>query len=341
MKEILTDIERWISTNTPIAIATVLQTWGSSPRRVGAKMAVTPKGQICGSVSGGCVEAAVIETALDVLKSGKPQLLHFGVTNDTAWDVGLACGGSIDIFVKPFNSAQLESIKTAIEANCGLAIVTVIHGPDEDLGREMLIHGDGNIIGTLGESLGAVVIPQAREAILSGQSRRVMRARSLEVFIDVIAPSPEIVIIGGVHIAIALVKLAAVLDYRVTIIDPREVFSSDERFPNVHRLFRAWPTEALSQIVLSPLSAVVVLTHDPKIDDPALRSALQSPAFYVGALGSPTTQQQRCERLLASGIPEDLLAKLHSPVGLHLGGHTPEEIALSILSEIVMVRNQH
>jgi xanthine dehydrogenase accessory factor len=173
-----------------------------------------------------------------------------------------------------------------------------------------------------------------------GRSLRKALSESFGLFFDVIAPAPEVIAVGGVHIAIALTQLAKVMGYRTTVVDPRGVFGTDARFPHVDRLIQAWPDEGLGQITLSCLSAVAVLTHDPKLDDPALKIALPSEAFYVGALGSPVTNAQRRERLQTAGLSEDLLDKLHSPIGLEIGSRTPDEIALAIMAQIVACRNQ-
>jgi len=341
MKDILTDLDRWHAAGEAIALATVIQTWGSSPRRVGAKMAFTASGQMCGSVSGGCVEGAVYETGLSVIKTGKPQLLHFGVTNETAWEVGLACGGSIDIFVQRLDPGWFDVIRSIIQADRSSAVVTVIRGPIDLLGRELIVAEDGTISGAIDPEIDREVLAAAQDVLCDGQSQRhvIAATEPIEIFLDVIAPSPEIITVGGVHIAIALTQIAKVMGYRTTVIDPRGVFGTDARFPQVDRLIQAWPDEALAQINLSCLSAVVMLTHDPKLDDPALKIALPSNAFYVGALGSRVTQEQRRQRLLAAGISETNLAKLHAPIGIDLGGQTPEEIALAIMAEIVALRN--
>jgi xanthine dehydrogenase accessory factor len=342
MKDILIDLDRWHAAGEAIALATVVQTWGSSPRRVGAKMALTASDQMCGSISGGCVEGTVYETGRDVIKSGKPQLLHFGVANEAAWDVGLACGGSIDVFVQRLDPEWYEVIRPIIHADQSNVVATVICGPIDLLGRQMIVKDDGQTIGSIAPEIDRAVLAAVPDVLRTGQSQRqtIAATESIEVFLDVIAPSPEIIVVGGVHIAIALTQLAKVMSYRTTVIDPRGVFGTDARFSHVDRLIHAWPDEALSQITLSGLSAVVMLTHDPKLDDPALKIALPSPAFYIGALGSQKTQEQRRQRMLAVGISKTDLAKLHGPIGIDLGGQTPEEIALAVMAEIVAVRNR-
>ncbi len=303
-------------------------------------MALTASGEVSGSVSGGCVEGAVIEAGFGVIRTGQPQLLHFGVTNDTAWDVGLACGGAIEVFVQRLDRVTYEVIRSALGDDRSSVIVTVIRGPTELLGRSIVVNETGEVIGTLGIESDWAAIEAATDVLCTGQSQRKALPNSIELFFDVIAPAPEIIAVGGVHIAIALTQLAKVMGYRTTVVDPRGVFGTDTRFPHIDRLIQAWPDEGLAQLKLSCLSAVAVLTHDPKLDDPALKIALPSEAFYVGALGSPVTQAQRRERLLAAGLSETDLDRLHSPIGLEIGSKSPEEIALAIMAQIVACRNQ-
>ena len=336
MLDVLPDIERWRKEGRPIALATVIETWGSAPRPAGAKMAMTADARIAGSVSGGCVEAAVVEAGMEVIETGKPHLLHFGVSDETAWGVGLACGGKIEVFVKTLESESYREIKKLLDEGRPIALVTVIEGPGT--GRELVVEESGAVVGRLGGELEEKVISEARAALAEGLSRR-SRPQDTEVFIDVIAPSPTLIVVGGVHIAIPLTALAKTLGYRTVIVDPRGVFGSKERFPHADRLMSEWPAEALQEIVLNRSTAVAALTHDPKLDDPALRSALQSPAFYVGALGSRKTQKKRRKRLLEGGLSEEQVARLWAPIGLDIGSRTPEEIALAVMAQIVAARN--
>jgi xanthine dehydrogenase accessory factor len=340
MRDILPDLDEWRAENKPIALATVVQTWGSSPRRAGAKMALSPDGRITGSVSGGCVEGAVFEAGVEVLKSNTPQLLHFGVADETAWDVGLACGGSIDIFVKPLDPDFFKAVRSELVEEHPAVTVTVLRGPEELLGRELLVREAGDVTGTIREDLDQSALKLAREALAQGVSRRALLNESVEVFLEVSLPPPALIAVGGVHITIALMALAKTLGYRTVVIDPRSAFGNAERFPNVDQLIQAWPQEAFQKLPLTRSTAVAMLTHDPKLDDPALKIALPSPAFYVGALGSKTTQAKRRQRLLDEGLTEGQLNRLHGPIGLQIGAGTPEEIAMSIMAEIVAVRNQ-
>jgi xanthine dehydrogenase accessory factor len=340
MRDILSDLDNWREEDKSIALATVVQTWGSSPRRAGAKMALTPDGKITGSVSGGCVEGAVFDTGVEVLKSGQPQLLHFGVADETAWEVGLACGGSIDIFVKPLETEFFKALRSVWVNESPAVIVTVVRGPNEMLGREMLLRDDGKVVGTISNEWDERVLKLARETLSNGASQRLMLSESIEVFLEVILPPPTLIAVGGVHITIALMALAKTLGYRTVVIDPRSAFGSEARFPHVDQLIQLWPDEAFRQIPPDRSTAIAMLTHDPKLDDPALKIALPSSAFYVGALGSKTTQAKRRQRLLDDGLTEAQLNRLHGPIGLEIGAGTPEEIAISIMAEIVSARNK-
>ena len=340
MRDILSDLDSWrVGDNKSIALATVIQTWGSSPRRAGAKMALTPDGKITGSVSGGCVEGAVFEEGVEALKKNRPKLLHFGVADETAWEVGLACGGSIDIFVKPLDTELFKSLHSVLTEEQSAALVTVVKGPDEILGREMLVPENGSVTGTLRKDLNEQALNLAKETLAGGESRRATLNEDIEVFMEVILPPPTLIAVGGVHITIALMALAKTLGYRTVVVDPRTAFGNETRFPNVDQLIPLWPQEAFQKIPITRSTAIAMLTHDPKLDDPALKIALPSAAFYVGALGSKTTQAKRRQRLLDEGLSEEQLNRLHGPIGLEIGAGTPEEIAMSIMAEIVAARN--
>ncbi len=340
MRDVMETIERWQGEGQAVALATVVQTWGSSPRQAGAKMALTPAGHIVGSVSGGCVEGAVYEEGVAALQSGAPKLLHFGVADETAWEVGLACGGSIDVFVQPLAPDYFRAARAANLENAPFAVVTVVKGPAELMGKAALASEAGLRWGSLGPALDAPAAELARAALAEGQSRRSQVAEGVDAFVEVVLPPPTLIAVGGVHITIALVALAKTLGYTTIVIDPRKAFGNEERFPHVDRLLQAWPDEALAEIPLTRGTAVAMLTHDPKLDDPALKLALPSPAFYVGALGSRNTQAKRRQRLLDDGMKPEDLDRLHGPIGLELNAHTPEEIALSIMGEIVAARNK-
>ena len=340
MREVIDDITRWLFDGaSDIALATVLTTWGSAPRKAGAKMAFTAGGAaISGSVSGGCVEGAVIEAGGEVLADGRPRLLRFGVADETAWGVGLACGGTIEVFVERLDVAAYDAARRWIDAGTSGALLTAVAGPDEWLGGKAMIEDGAVTAGSLAPTLDADVIALADAA---RTAQRITTAGGLELFIDPVRPSPSLVIVGGAHIAVALARLAKVVGYRTVVIDPRRAFGSTVRFPDVDRLVQAWPDKALAEEPLAAEAAVVTLSHDPKIDDPALRAALSSNAFYIGALGSRQTHAARRQRLAALGFSDAQLARIHAPIGLDIGADNPEEIALAIMAEVVQAwRNQ-
>ena len=343
MRDIFPDLTRWVERDEPIALATVIRTWGSSPRGVGAKMALTPGGKITGSVSGGCVEGAVAEAGTQVLKTGQPQLLHFGVADETAWQVGLACGGSIDVYVNRLDHDLFEILRMGMQEARPMVVATVVRGPDPLLGEQMVLTKEGKIYGSLSSPYENQVLAGAEAALAKGRAKSLRLERHgeepVEIFADVLLPPPALVMVGGVHIAIALTSIARTLGYRSVIVDPRRAFGSPERFSHGDELIQAWPDEAFSRIELTENTAVVMLTHDPKIDDPALKIVLNSPVFYIGVLGSRNTHAKRRIRLLEAGISEPQLARLHAPIGLDIGGDTPEEIALAVMAEIVAARN--
>lgn len=341
MRDLLPDIDRWRAAGETIAVATVVRTWGSAPRGVGSRMALTRGRGIAGSVSGGCVEGAVLEAGQEVLGSGRARLLHFGVADETAWAVGLSCGGVIEVFVEPLDLEIYDAVRLELLGERPAALAEVVKGPDDLLGRKLLLRPDGSVEGSI-PGLDAPVREAAQAALAEGRSRRVElpAATPVEIFVEALRPSPTLAIVGGVHIAVALTALAKTLGYRTIVVDPRQAFGNAERFPHAERIVQAWPDEALGEIGLTASTAVAVLTHDPKLDDPALRAALASPAFYVGALGSKATQEKRRRRLLEAGLSEEQLGRLHAPIGLELGGRSPEEIALSVMAQIVAERNK-
>lgn len=343
MREVINDIERWQTEEETVALATVIATWGSSPRRPGAKMALTPAGKIAGSVSGGCVEGAVFEAGVEALEQKQARRLHFGVADETAWDVGLACGGEIDIFVEPLDPELAQRIGRLLREERAGVVATVVEGPEDLVGAKLFVDEDGEVSGDLDERIAATVREEAVHALATGQPRRITastEAAPVELFLDVILPPPTLIMVGGVHIAIALAKMARALNFRTIIVDPRRAFGSEERFPEVDVLIQKWPQEAFEELALTPSTAVTMLTHDPKIDDPALKIVLNSPAYYVGALGSSRTHARRRQRLLEDGVPEELLDRIHAPIGLDIEAQTPEEIAVAVMAEMVAARRQ-
>ncbi|MCB8951366.1 MAG: XdhC family protein [Ardenticatenales bacterium] len=340
MQEVIADIDRWQADGHPVALATVIETWGSAPRKVGAKLALTPAGGMAGSVSGGCVEGAVFAAGVETLESGRPQLLTFGVADETAWDVGLACGGSIKVFVEPLPAAVYAVLREGVLADEGLAVTTVIAGPDNWLGTKAVVGPGGVVFAEMPASLQTKALAAAKEALTHGRSQSVTvnEPQPCTLFVEAILPLPNLIMVGGVHIAVALTHMARTLGYRTVVIDPRRAFGNTARFPHADQVIQAWPDKAFPQVKLNQGTAVAMLTHDPKIDDPALKIVLPSAAFYVGALGSRGTQEKRRRRLENAGIPPHLIQRIHGPIGLDINAQTPEEIALSIMAEIVAAR---
>jgi len=363
MREIIEQVEAWSQAGEPVAVATVIGTWGSAPRAVGAKMALTPAHHIAGSVSGGCVEGAVFEVGVETLAQKMPHLLHFGVADATALEmVGLACGGSIDVFVEPLTPALLSCWHEAFVTDTPVATATLVRGPAGYVGYKVMVGGDGAVrTSSQDERYNPItlqLLTSAQIALREGNSKRLVlpvtlpapvamggggepagAEEEMEAFIDVILPKPTLIIVGAVHIAIALTTIAKALGYHVVIIDPRAAFGNRDRFPHADQLIPEWPLKAFAALAITRTTAIVTLTHDAKFDDPALQIALASPAFYVGALGGTKTRAARRERLLKAGLTDSQINILHAPIGLDIGTRTPEEIALATMAQIVAARN--
>ncbi len=332
MFEIAETVTIWLKAGTPIALATVVETWGSSPRQAGAKMAVTDGMAMIGSVSGGCVETAVIAEMIDALNDRRPRLLTYGVSDDDAWNVGLACGGKVTVYAEPLDPAWWG----LLNAHLGQSFtqVTVLSG--EHAGLKALV---GDAVHTV-QTMPPEVLHELVSAAQSCRTTTRTTAASWDVLIEVHRPQPTLIIIGGAHVALALRQYADILGFRVMLIDPRSAFATPERFPNVAQISHQYPDKALADYNFSQETYVAVLTHDPKIDDPALRTVLPQGVAYVGILSSRRTHKKRIERLTAAGMARELFGQVHTPIGLDIGAQTPEEIALAIMAEIVAVRNR-
>ena len=314
---------RWTDDGQPVALATVTRTWGSAPRQAGSQMAVRGDGAFAGSVSGGCVETAVIGEARAAIADGKVRNLRYGVSNEQAWEVGLACGGTIEVHVAPVNTpAQREILKSLERAQAEKAAAVLASDLAGQEWRLIYPNQEG------GDALAQAAARAARHDE-SGQ----VEIAGRNWFLTVLNPPLDLALVGAVHIAQPLAGMAKRAGYDVRVIDPRTHFSTRDRFPDVN-LVHEWPDEALDKAPLGPRSALVALTHDPKLDDPALVAAVRSPAFYVGALGSRQTHARRLERLAAAGLSQEDLARIRGPVGLDIGARTPAEIAIAILAEM-------
>ncbi len=342
MHDVLDKLEAWRQQGQQIGIATVISTWGSSPRPVGAKLATTLRGDIAGSVSAGCVEGVVIEACHQAIQSGQPQVLKFGVADENAWEVGLACGGTIEVLVEPFSalSSVYETLRQHLVEHQPLALVSVLSGDSTQINRKLLIYPDGRSAGNLDlpEFQRQQVVTHALERLARGEGSTLQLEGGPHLFIEVYPPVPRLIIVGAVHIAEVLVPMANLLGYETIVVDPRSAFATRERFPQASRIIREYPQRALPELGLDSSAYLVVLTHDPKLDNPSLYFGLTNPLRYVGALGSQRTNARRIERLRQMGVSEEQLAHLYAPIGLPLGGRSPAEIALSILAQITQVR---
>ena len=310
--DLLTPTSLWLKQKRKIALATVISTWGSSPRPVGGQMAIDENGEIIGSVSGGCIEGAVISEGIDSIKDGKSRIKDYGISNDMAWEVGLACGGELKVLIQPLN----------LEDEIVYSIVDSIKKRKTVKLKIDCSNGDRIIDNTITNQI-------SHFDKLNNE------------FIHIIDPKPRLFIVGAVHIAQALVSLANVADYEIILIDPRDHFATKDRFPNC-KIINEWPDEALSKFHLDSSSHLVTLTHDPKIDDLALIFCMKKNFGYIGSLGSKKTHNKRCERLLEQGFNKTEISKIHAPIGLYIKAKTPAEIATSILAEIINYRrNNH
>src|ERR1700694_546697 len=306
MREVLSELVEWTKAGGDIALATVFETWGSSHRPLGSLMVVARSGKMAGSVSNGCIEGAVFEEAQKVLKTRQPKVAAFGVADDVAFEVGLACGGHIEVFIEPLAPVHHQLI-AMLESNAPATLRTNLATGDTELlegtppGIE-LAHRDG------------------------------------DWFTEPFRRPAHLIIIGAIHIAIPLHRLAKLMGYRVTVVDARAKFATKERFPEADELIVAWPDEAMARLKIDNSSYVVILTHDPKFDLPALRFVLNEDAGYIGAIGSRKTNQNRFDALRTEGFTEEQLSHVHGPIGLDLGSRGAEETALGILAEITAVR---
>lgn len=301
----------WHRSGRGAALATVIETWGSAPRQAGSQLVVSGAGEIMGSVSGGCVEGAVVSEALDALGDGAPRLLQYGVSDEDAFAVGLACGGTIRILLEPVGPALPEAmLETIVKARAARRPVAYGIHP-EGWARRLLAPADA---------------PERFRLDRSGMEES-------GEFIALFNPPLRLLVVGAVHIAQALLPMARLAGYDPVLIDPREAFGSPLRFPG-ETILHDWPDEALAGLGIDARTAIVTLTHDAKLDDPAIMAALSSEAFYLGCLGSKRTHAKRLERLAAAGVDAAAVARIHAPVGLDIGARSPAEIAVSILAQI-------
>jgi xanthine dehydrogenase accessory factor len=346
MREIVRDLQRWQRAGKRVALARVVDVEGSGPRLPGAAMAVNEDGEVAGSVSGGCVEGAVVTEALGLLDGNRTgQICTFGYSDDDAFAVGLTCGGTIHLFLEELDWwDRFDRVAAAIKDETPIAMATVVAGPDA--GRSIVV--DDEVTGSLGnEDLDRVVIRDVRAELDAGTSgvrhygeHGEARQDEVSVFVETYAPPPRMLIFGAVDFTAALVRVAKVLGYRVTVCDAREVFATTQRFPLADEVVVDWPHRLLERVgdTLGPRDAVCVLTHDHKFDVPAIQAALRTKVGYLGAMGSRRTSDEREKRLRDEGVADAELARILAPIGLDLGARTPEETAVAICAEIIAQR---
>jgi len=335
VKDVAAELELWLASSQPVAIATVVRISGSAPRPLGATLVAQAEEKIAGSVSNGCVESAVYEEAMAVLKDGRARVVNYGISDEFAFTVGLSCGGSIDVLVEPVGALHRAALE-AVRSERPALLVRVVAPADR-----------AGTVAVLTEDRAEGWSPELAElkvgalaALGEGRSRTVtarLGERDATVFLEAIAMPPLLAIVGATHVGQALAHLAKAVGYRVVVVDPREALANAERFPGME-IVAAWPQEGLATLRFGPSSAIAILAHDDKFDHPALVAALRSAAGYVGAIGSRTTNEKRVAWLRSQAVADRDIARIHAPIGLDIGATSVEEIALAILAEIVAVR---
>ncbi|MEU3016042.1 MULTISPECIES: XdhC/CoxI family protein [unclassified Nocardiopsis] len=354
MRDVRASVSELYASGEVFAVATVIDTFKSAPRGAGAAMVVSASGEVVGSVSGGCVEGAVYEEALEAIRTGAPVRRTYGVGDDDAFGAGLTCGGTLHMFVEPVSRAtypQLGAVLGAVDEHQPVAVATVVADPSDAsrVGRRRIVwpgHAEGDL-GEGGERLAAALDDDVRGMLAQGGTGLLhygvdgqRRGDELEVFVQSFAPAPRMLVFGAIDFAAAVADLGSYLGYRVTVCDARPVFATAKRFPTAEEVVVKWPHVYLDEVAdeIDARTAICVLTHDPKFDVPVLRRALATGAGYIGAMGSRRTHEDRLERLREAGVEEAALERLHSPIGLDLGARTPEETAVSIAAELVRSR---
>ena len=347
MRDILPVLLQWSAAGRPAAVARVTNLVGSGPRLPGAAMAVAADGEVLGSVSGGCVEGAVVLEAGEVLQDGTPRQVEFGFSDTDAFAVGLTCGGTVAMYLEVFQAELWALVYERIQAGSPVAMISVINGAG--VGSSMLIDDDGVSVGTLGDpELDRIAGRDAAGELAAGTPTSIRsygpcgeaNRTDATVFVETFAPPPRLVILGAMDFTAALVRTAKLLGYHVTVCDARPVFTTDARFPEADEVVVDWPHRYVQKVQppLSERDAVAVLTHDHKFDVPAIAELLAGDVGYLGAMGSRRTNSERVELLRAAGVSGEALTRLHAPIGLDIGNRTPEETAIAICAEIVATR---
>jgi len=348
VKELLDAISGWGVDPAELGRAVVVRTFGSAPRPEGASLVAAEDGRLAGSVSGGCVEGAAVEQIRRARADGVSRVIRYGISDQQAWDVGLACGGAIDVLVEPF--VRPEVLAAAVGPG-GVAVVIPLPGdaPGSDPRRHepgageapapsIVVARDGILAGSTGSAEADVALVRAAQELLDRGRSGTVEVGGRQYFVDSHPMVPRLVVVGAAQVAIPLVRFARELGYATVVVDARAAFATRDRFPDVDGLVVGWLDEVADEIGLGSSDAVVVLSHDTKVDEPAIVEALRRGCRYVGAIGSRKTQAERRARLVAAGVPEADLARLRGPIGLDLGGRDPAETALAIMAEMVAAR---
>jgi xanthine dehydrogenase accessory factor len=343
MSELFDHLDQLRDSTEKVAVATLVNTRGTTPRKEGAKMLVGEGGSVLGSVTiGGCVDAQVLEESTDVLKTMRPRLLELNLGDEEAWEIGLTCGGTIEVFLEPLGLGEksrgatelYERVRGHAARGGHGAMVTRLDGD----GAKLLVLDDGAVAGSLGEAaLDDRFAAEARDA-LARRTSRTVDLEGVRAFVEVFAPSSLLLVVGASHVAMPLVSLARVLGYRTAVLDGRPRFATRERFPDVDELRIGVPSELVGAYALTPVTALVLVAHDYKYDLPVLRHALGTPVGYIGMLGSPRRGAAILKLLQEEGIADDQLKRVRVPIGLDLGARSAPEIALAIMAEIQAVR---
>ena len=340
MKDYFTTLSSWLQEEKAFAMATVIKTWGSSPRPIGSTMLISKDMEMLGSVSGGCVEVDVLKKALPIIENGQAEKLAYGITNEEAWGVGLSCGGKIEVYLEKFMAFKEQSkevwkeLNNCLERNMPCVLLTQINSNDTN---HILVKPTGEVIGHSTANIYKEIALKAYKE----RRHQLVEIGEEQFFAKVFPRKSQLLIIGSAHISVDLVDLAKKFNFETIVIDPRTVFAEKTNFKTPpDQIIAKYPNEVLNDFPLDAFNYAVILSHDPKIDDNALQILLKSKVAYIGALGSRKTQAKRVERLKAASFTDTEIARIHAPVGVDINAKKPAEIALSIMAEIIQVQNE-
>jgi xanthine dehydrogenase accessory factor len=336
MQEYMHSLNDWMENGHRVVLARVIKTWGSSPRPIGSIMLINDEGKMAGSVSGGCVEGEVVKKSKEVFSGNIPMNLNFGVSDDQAWSVGLTCGGQIRVFLQPMDKSLIwNDLMDLTETNTSGILVSSLM--DGDPVNALVLENDE----VIGDELSNELVHAAKTAY-NHRTHQLISIEEKEYFIHVFPKKPQLLIIGAAHITVDLVSLANRFGFETIVIDPRSYFAEHTMFPDPpSQLIQEYPSEVLKGFSLDAYTFAAILSHDPKIDDNALEILLPSDVAYIGALGSRKTHAKRIQRLTDQGINQELIDRIHAPIGMNINGRSAREIALSIMAQVVEVKNQH